>query len=92
MTDVVEQADAVIVGGGPAGAAAAIALCQHGVEHGVLVEAGDTGATQTPRIGESIPPDTRVLLDRLGLWPEFAAQGHAPCFGSRSTCRDRWLR
>lgn len=85
MTTLVKEADAVIVGGGPAGAAAAIALRQRGVEHVVIVDAGHAGDTSAPRIGESVPPDTRQLLDHLGMWPAFEAQKHAPCLGSRSS-------
>ena len=37
-----------------------------------------------PPVGESIPPDTRPLLDRLGVLAEFLADGHQPCLGSAS--------
>jgi len=74
--------DVVIAGGGPAGAATALALRRAGVRRVLLVEAGHF---EGPRIGESIPPDTRLLLAELGLWEAFSAEGHAPCHGSCSS-------
>lgn len=74
-----------IVGGGPAGCAAALALLQRGLDGVVLIEAGDYGR---PRVGESLPPDTRELLMRLGLWEAFRQQGHDPCLGSCSAWGD----
>src|SRR5262249_29366414 len=40
------------------------------------------------RIGESIPPDTRLLLERLGVWGAFVEDGHEPCLGSCSSWGD----
>jgi flavin-dependent dehydrogenase len=37
------------------------------------------------RIGESLPPDTALLLHRLALLGTFLAEGHEPCFGSCSS-------
>ncbi|MET1080799.1 MAG: tryptophan 7-halogenase [Pseudomonas sp.] len=70
-----------IIGGGPAGCASALALAQRGIDGVVIVEAGDYGR---PRVGESLPPDIRLLLDRLGVWPAFQQQGHERCLGSCS--------
>ena len=72
----------MVLGGGPAGCAAAIALRRSGGGTVVVVEGGDYGAE---RIGESIPPDSRQLLARLGLIEAFLAQGHEPCYGSCSS-------
>ncbi|WP_431857796.1 tryptophan 7-halogenase [Azospirillum sp.] len=74
--------DVVILGGGPAGCGTALALQRRGVERVLVVEAGAYGAV---RIGESVPPDIRAVLGGdLGLWDAFLAEGHEPCFGSRS--------
>jgi flavin-dependent dehydrogenase len=73
--------DVAIVGGGPAGCATAIALAQNGVRRVLLVEATDYRAV---RVGESIPPTTTRLLERLGLWDAFVAERHQPCLGSCS--------
>ena len=72
----------VILGGGAAGCATALALRQRGVDDILVVEAG---AYNAYRIGESIPPDTRLLLEKLDLWPDFLSEGHDPCLGSRSS-------
>jgi len=37
-----------------------------------------------PPVGESIPPDTRPLLRRLGVLADFLTDGHQPCLGSAS--------
>lgn len=71
-----------ILGGGPAGCAAAMTLRQFGVDDILLVESGDYDAT---RVGESIPPDTRRLLESLNLFDAFVAEGHDVCFGSCSS-------
>ncbi len=83
MTDTV--ADVAVVGGGPAGAATAIALRRTGVERVVLVDAGDPASAGVgDRIGESIPPDTRLLFRDLGLLEAFLEEGHLPSRGSCS--------
>ncbi|HET7434026.1 MAG TPA: tryptophan 7-halogenase [Thermoanaerobaculia bacterium] len=74
--------DVVVLGGGPAGCAAALALASHGVEQTLIVEASRYDAV---RLGESIPPDTRLLLAELGIWDDFAAENHEPCLGSCSS-------
>lgn len=74
--------DVIIVGGGPAGCATAIALHNLGVKNTLVIEASDYTA---PRIGESIPPDSRQLLEKLDIWNAFTAQKHAPCLGSYSS-------
>ena len=71
----------VILGGGPAGCAAAISLADRGVAGVLLIE---TGNYEALRVGESIPPDTRLVLDRLGLWRDFLEEGHDVCYGSYS--------
>lgn len=77
--------EVVILGGGPAGCAAALALGRRGVGGVLLVEAGDYGNV---RIGESIPPDARALLERLLVWDDFLAERHEPCLGSCSSWGD----
>ena len=69
----------VVIGGGPAGAAAAGSLAQAGAE--VVVFERDT----FPRhhVGESLQPATFTLLDEhLGLGERFAAAGFAYKFGA----------
>lgn len=73
--------DVTVLGGGPAGAATALALRRLGVPEVLLVERDDF---RKVRIGESIPPETRLLLKDLGVWQEFLSEGHEPALGSCS--------
>lgn len=58
--------DVVVLGGGPAGSAAALALVQVRPELRVaLVEAS---SFERPRIGETLAPGGRQLLEGLGVW------------------------
>jgi flavin-dependent dehydrogenase len=60
--------DAIVVGGGPAGSACAIELARGGMDV-VLLEAS---RYETFRIGETLPPAARPLLERLNVWGRFA--------------------
>lgn len=62
MTSHTEVVDALIIGGGPAGAAAARLLSAWG--HSVLLL---TRRSLVGALGESIPPSCRKLLDQVGL-------------------------
>jgi flavin-dependent dehydrogenase len=64
--------DAIVLGGGPAGAAAAIALAGNGLA--VALFARSRGATSL--IGETVPPSILRPLARLGIWESFVAAGH----------------
>lgn len=71
----------LILGGGPAGCAAALALRAAGIEPVLVAEAG---TYENDRIGESIPPDARLLFDRLGVLRAFEQEAHEACLGSCS--------
>lgn len=72
--------DVIILGGGPAGTATALALRAHDPHLSVaIVEQSAYGQT---RIGESIPPAAQGLLERLGVWPAFLKQRHLPAYGT----------
>lgn len=73
------EADALIVGAGPAGCATAINLAPF--RHVLLVE---RRAEVTPRVGESLVPAARRLLSDMGLWESFVAEGHEPWYGNRA--------
>jgi flavin-dependent dehydrogenase len=66
-----------VVGGGPAGASAAIALARAGARVILLERSGYAG----DRIGETFPPEVRFPLERLGVWDRFLAGGHVPSPG-----------
>jgi flavin-dependent dehydrogenase len=79
--------DVLIVGAGPAGSATALMLAQLYAQapskpRVVLIE---TSRFDAFRIGESLPPDSRVLLDKLGVLPAFLEAAHQPCWGSLSS-------
>jgi flavin-dependent dehydrogenase len=69
--------DVIVIGGGPAGAAAALALAQKGVAVAILAKPGG----EIPRVGETVPPAIVRPLARLGLWNEFLAAQHSEAPG-----------
>ena len=81
-----ETRDVVVVGGGPGGCAAALALRAHAPGLSVaLVEASDYAA---PRVGETLPPAAGPLLRHLGVWDAFQAQGHRAAYGTTAAWGD----
>jgi flavin-dependent dehydrogenase len=64
--------DAVIVGGGPAGAATALALARRGRS----VALADRAGCERPKVGEMLPPMIRGPLTALGLWEQFLSHHH----------------
>lgn len=74
--------DVVVLGGGPAGCATALALLRHGISSVLVVESSCYDAS---RVGESVPPDTRLLFEQLGIWRDFLSEKHEPCLGSCSS-------
>jgi flavin-dependent dehydrogenase len=73
-----------VVGGGPAGAAAAQTLAHRGVAV-TLIEASTYAE---PRVGETLAPEARPLLQSLGFWPAMqgvdavTSHGNASAWGS----------
>jgi flavin-dependent dehydrogenase len=65
--------DVVVLGGGPAGTATAIALRGRGLTVVVL----ETSHYDRASIGETLPPGARAILARLGVWDRFVDAGHA---------------
>lgn len=73
--------DVAVVGGGPAGAAAAIRLARAGARATVI----DADDLRGDKIGESLPPSARPLLERVGVWAQHCAANHRPCYANRSS-------
>jgi flavin-dependent dehydrogenase len=74
--------DVVVLGGGPAGAATALALEQLDPALRVaLIEKSDYSGV---RIGETLPPPARALLTALGIWDAFLATSPLPSYGTRA--------
>ena len=63
--------DVVVIGGGPAGAAAARLLADRGHSVRVLAKPADDART----LGESLPPSCRKLFDLIGVTPDVEAAG-----------------
>ncbi len=72
--------DVAIVGGGPAGCATGLSLRAHAP--GLAVVLIEASAYETPRIGETLPPPSRRLLEHLGVWEAFRRQGHREVHGT----------
>lgn len=72
--------DVVVLGGGPAGAATALALRQRGYSV-IVIERSNY---EDLRIGETLPPSVRPVLDSLGVWERFLSEKHSPSFGNHS--------
>lgn len=72
----------VILGGGPAGCAAALTLRRYvpQVPVTLLVRPAPPG----PAVGETLAPGVLPLLDYLGLRTAFKGLGHLPCGGTAS--------
>lgn len=75
-----EYFDVIIIGGGPAGAAASIILASHGI-YTAIIESSDY---TSPRVGETLPPEIHSPLIQLGAWRSFVTDGHIESFALRS--------
>lgn len=77
------QVDVAIAGAGPAGSACAISLRDRTPSLSVaLIEAS---RFDTPRVGESLSPAARPLLERLGVLGAFLTAGHAVVHGTTAS-------
>ena len=72
--------DVAIIGGGPGGSATAISLRAHAPSLSViLIEASHYDGL---RVGETLPPPARSILDHLHVWNEFSRLSPREVFGT----------
>jgi flavin-dependent dehydrogenase len=72
--------DVAIIGGGPGGSATALSLRAHTPSLAVvLIEASHY---ESLRIGETLPPPVRPILEHLGVWDTFRSQRHRKVYGT----------
>ena len=69
-----DQFDIAIIGGGPAGCSAGLALARRGYRC-LIVEKSDYSNV---RVGETLPPAIRRLLTDLGVWDRFLDAAFTP--------------
>ena len=72
--------DVAVIGAGPAGATAALTLTRAGFDVALL----EASQYDRPRLGETLPPSARPVLDRLGLSRVLATAPSTPSFGNQS--------
>jgi flavin-dependent dehydrogenase len=81
MTRISKSFDVIIIGGGPAGSAAAVTLIRGGFRV-AIIERTDYLRS---RIGETLPSEIRILLTSLGVWQHFIIDSHIESFTIRSS-------
>jgi flavin-dependent dehydrogenase len=75
--------DIAILGGGPAGSAAALSLKQ--VEPALRVLLVEASGYRASRIGETLAPGGQALLEGLGCWQRFRAEGFLASHGTAAS-------
>jgi flavin-dependent dehydrogenase len=76
------ECDVLIAGAGPAGCATALSLAQFAPDLRVCLI--DSVTADAARRGEAVPPPIKPMLDHLGIWEGFAADGHCESYGTQS--------
>ncbi len=79
-----ESFDVLILGAGPAGSVTAGLLAKAGFKV-VVLEKSDF---EKPRVGESLSPGVKPLLQSLKLWDQFLVLNPMPSYGTRSVWGD----
>ena len=74
------RVNVAIIGGGTAGAAAALALAKGGLSAQLI----ERSSGSVWKVGESLPPAAKPLLCDLGVWEQFVKGPHLISYGNRS--------
>ena len=85
-----ERCDVAIVGGGPGGCAAALALRAHAPALSVVVV--EASGYEEPRVGESLPPMAGRVLEHLDVADLLERAGHEPAHGTAAAWGGAALR
>ena len=72
--------DVAIAGGGPGGSATALSLLSHAPSLSVVLIEGTR--YDSYRVGETLPPPSRAILENLGVWDSFKSQQHREAHGT----------
>jgi len=70
--------DVLVIGGGPAGIAASILLARAGLTVAIV----ERSNYESTRVGETLPPQIKPLLQSLGVWDSFIEDNHLPSQGN----------
>ena len=81
--------DVIILGGGPGGTAAGMTLLKR---DGVDVAVVEASNYTSPRIGESLTPGVRPLLEYLDIWQRFRSEQSLESFGSQAAWGSDYLQ
>jgi flavin-dependent dehydrogenase len=82
-----QQYDVAILGAGPAGSAISILLARSGLN--VILIGKDT---RYHRIGESLIPQCRPLLEEIGIWKSLNEENHRLYYGNQSAWGSPFLQ
>ena len=74
------RTDVVILGGGPAGVAAALSLRRLRPQSRVVLV--ESGGHEPCRCGETLPPGCRPILESLGCWDQFRAENFPEAYST----------
>jgi flavin-dependent dehydrogenase len=83
LGDQADLFDVAILGGGPAGAAAALSVKQ--IDPGLRVLLAEKTAYGAVRIGETLAPGGQALLTGLGCWERFRAEDFLESHGTAAS-------